>query len=101
MTLIKVIHDAKNITKAKKRNKSVSCSRSENCNAECGFLFYFYNLEKAMRNTVFNFLTQLQEEIHENNSLGFFLTFIKNITTPVSYNGLYGHLFYMHSVHLD
>ena len=26
----------------KKKNKSVSCSRSENCNAECVFFFFFF-----------------------------------------------------------
>ena len=96
--------------KKKKKNKSVSCSRSENCNAECVFffsdllqetsLFPVAGLKIAMRNAVFFFFynswksnaqcdfyffkQNFRKKIHQNNSLGFFSTFIKNITSFIS-----------------
>ena len=74
----------------KKKNKSVSCSRSENCNAECGcffffFFFFFYNSWKSNAQCGFYFFKQnFRKKIHQNNSLGFFSTFIKNITSFIS-----------------
>ena len=65
------------------------------------FLFFFYNSWKSNAQCGFYFFKQnFRKKIHQNNSRGFFSTFIKNII-PVSYqNDLCDHLFYMHSVHL-
>ena len=67
---------------AKKKNKSVSCSRSQNCNAECGFLFFFSTIhEKAMRNAIFIFLNKTSGRKYiKTIALVSFLTFNKNIT---------------------
>ena len=71
--------------KAKKKNKSVSCSRSENCNAECGFLIFFLQFMKKQCAMRFLFFKQnFRKKIHQNNSRGFFSTFIKNITSFIS-----------------
>ena len=50
------------------------------------FFFFFFTIhEKAMRNAVFIFLNKnFRKKIHQNNSLGFFSTFIKNITSFIS-----------------
>ena len=83
---IYAIHAPKSLHElGQKKNKSVSCSRSENCNAECVFFFFFYNSWKSNAQCGFYFFKQnFRKKIHQNNSLGFFSTFIKNITSFIS-----------------
>ena len=46
------------------------------------FYFYFYNSWKSNAQCGFYFFKQnFRKKIHQNNSLGFFSTFIKNITS--------------------
>ena len=85
---------------AKEKNKSVSCSRSENCNAECVFFFFFTIHEKAMCNAVFIFFNKTSGRKYiKTIALVSFQHLLR--TLPVSYqNDLCDHLFYTHSVHL-
>ena len=90
-----------NLALGKKKNKSVSCSRSENCNAECVFFLFFFTIhEKAKRNAVFIFLNKISGRKYiKTIALVSFQHLLR--TLPVSYqNDLCDHLFYMHSVHL-
>ena len=49
------------------------------------FFFFFYNSWKSNEQCGFYFFKQnFRKKIHQNNSLGFFSTFIKNITSFIS-----------------
>ena len=68
------LKEEKTVIWPKKKSKSVSCSRSQNCNAECVFfLLFFYNSWKSNAQCDFYFFKQnFRKKIHQNNSLGFF-----------------------------
>ena len=77
------LKEEKTVIWPKKKSKSVSCSRSQNCNAECVFFYFFFTIhEKAMRNAIFIFLNKTSGRKYiKTIALVSFLTFNKNITS--------------------